>query len=99
MNEDSEYRGLSETPLWRWIVYTVAFIGILMFLSHQLNDRTILWGGMAGGAVVTSCFWGMNAILINPKGRAFVLRNLGLLLAIYVLGTLALYIWDTLHRK
>jgi hypothetical protein len=41
----------------------------------------------------------MNAILINPKGRAFVLKNLGLLLAIYVLGTLALYIWDTLHRK
>jgi len=99
MNDDPEYRGLKETPIWRWGIYTTLFVGVLLWLSHALNDRTIFWGGMAGGVVVTVAFLGMNALLTNPKGRALVVRNLGLLISIYVLGTIGLFIWDMFNRK
>jgi hypothetical protein len=99
MNDDSEYRGLRETPIWRWGVYTTLFIGVIVWLSHTLNDRTIFWGGMAGGVVVTTAFCGMNALLTNPKGRVLIARNLGILISIYVLGTIVLFIWDMLTKK
>ena len=99
MTDIPQYHGLKETPNWRWALYTIAYIGVLLFISHALNDRGIFWGGLIGGAIVTSCFLGMNALLSKPEGRAFVLRNLGILLAIYVLGTVALFIWDLFTKK
>ena len=98
---DDEFRkgGLRQTPPWRWALYIVAYMGLLVFLSNKSGDRGILWGGLIGGLFVVGFFSVMSAVMTSVTGRAFVLRHIRILLLIYAIGTVVCFIWDILAKK
>ena len=95
----SEPADWTRHPPWRWFIYTSVFIGLLVLLSNKANDRVILWGGLIGGAVITTIFFGMNKLLTNTRGRAFVLRNIGIIWLIYIVGSIVLFVWDRIAGR
>ena len=101
MNEtksDLQYRGLEQTPRWRWLVYGLLFVGAVAYLGFKF-DRTLLIGAPVGGAFIIAMFFGMDRLFKNPRGRAWVLRNLGWLILIFIVGRIALFVWDKIEDR
>ena len=62
-------------------------------------DRIILIGAPIGLAVIVATFIGMDKLFKSPTGRSWVMRNLGLLLAIFVILQIILFIWDRIVER
>ncbi len=98
IDPDFRYRGLEQTPCWRWLVYGLLFVGAVAYLGFKF-DRTLLVAVPIGGAFVIAMFFGMDRLFKNPRGRAWLLRNLVWLILIFIVGKIALFVWDRIEER
>ena len=101
MNESEpefRWRGLEQTPRWRWLIYGILFVAAVAYLGLKF-DRALLIAAPIGGAFVIAMFFGMDRLFKNPRGRAWVLRNLGWLFLIFIVGKIVLFVWDRFDEQ
>jgi hypothetical protein len=89
---------LSDTPPWRWILYAIVFVAIVVFLGVRF-DPAILIGAPVGVLFILALFFGMTKLFQNERGRNWVLRNIGFLIGIFVILKVILFIWDRIEGK
>lgn len=98
LDPDCRYRGLEHTPLWRWLIYVLLFTLTVAYCGLKF-DRMLLFAVPISGVFMVNIVIGMDRLFKNPKGRAWLLRNLKWLILIFIVGKIVLFIWDRFEER
>ena len=93
-----KYRGLEETPKWRWALYLVLLFSLALFLGLKFHI-SIFIGTLVGSFILVCMFVGIDKLFKNPQGQSWLKQNYKFLLALFILGQIVLVVWDNLASR
>lgn len=94
-----EIGGKSLSPAAGWTVFAVSLTTVLAFLGFRNGSPTTALILIVACGLLVAFMVGIDRLIKNPTARAFLLKHMWAILLLYVIGQIALFVWDHMAKK